>query len=60
MSITEIIKKFKSYMILGDALLQLETFVWILNHISDQSQHNLLCGGVSLSISKNSKLAPVP
>ena len=27
-------KKFKSYMILGDAVSKLQTFVWILNHIS--------------------------
>ena len=53
-------------MVLGDAVSKLETFVWILNHISrfitwslfilkasylnDQSQHNLSCGVVSLSI----------
>ena len=66
------------YMVLGDAVSKLETFVWILNHISrsitnglclpykhhtwsnDQSQHDLSCGDVSLSISLSLKLAPVP
>ena len=33
-SITEIIKILRVYMILGDAVSQLQTFVWILNHIS--------------------------
>ena len=33
-SIKEIIKYFQSYMILGDAVSKLKTFVWILNHIS--------------------------
>ena len=44
-------------MVLGDAVSKLETFVWILNHISrsitwsnDQSRHDLSCGGVRLSI----------
>ena len=32
--ITEIIKKLRVYMILGHAVSKLETFVWILNHIS--------------------------
>ena len=55
-------------MVLRDAVSKLETFVWILKHISrfiawslfilkvsyllnDQSQHDLSCGDVSLSIS---------
>ena len=33
-SITEIIKILRVYMILGDAVSKLETFVWILNYIS--------------------------
>ena len=33
-SIAEIIKILRVYMILGDAVSKLETFVWILNHIS--------------------------
>ena len=35
-SITEVIEKFKSliYMVLRDAVSTLETFVWILNHVS--------------------------
>ena len=45
-------------MVLEDAVSTLETFVWILNHVSrslinlvsDYSQRNLLCGGVSSSI----------
>ena len=32
--ITEIIKKIRVYLILGDAVSKLETFLWILNHIS--------------------------
>ena len=41
-------------MVLGDAVSRLETFIWILNHISrsitcsmsnDQSQHDLWCDG---------------
>ena len=61
-------------MILGDAVSKLQTFVWILSHFSrsitwslytlkesnDQSEHDLSCGGVSLSINRNFKLAPVP
>ena len=53
-------------MVLVEVLSKLKTFVWILNHISrliaglsvhpksmiilDQSQHDFLCGSVSLSI----------
>ena len=33
-SITEITKILRVYMVLGDAVLKLETFVWILKHIS--------------------------
>ena len=33
-SIREIIKVLRVYMIFGDAVSQLQTFVWILNHIS--------------------------
>ena len=33
-SITEIIKIFRVYMVLGDAVSKSETFVWILKHIS--------------------------
>ena len=33
-SITEMIKILRVYVILGDVVSQLETFVWILNHIS--------------------------
>ena len=50
-------KLLKLYLVLGDAVLKLETFVWILNHISrsvarsnEQTQHDISCGGVSLSI----------
>ena len=54
-------------MVLGDAVTKLQRFVWIFNHVSrvitwsnDQSQHDLLYDGVSLSISLNLKLAPFP
>ncbi len=46
----------KVSMVLGDAGRQLETFVWILNHVSrsitsfDQFYPDLSCGGVRLSI----------
>ena len=36
MNITEIIKKFKSFMVLGDAASKLETFVWIFDFVSVQ------------------------
>ena len=41
-SITEIIKTLRVYMILGDAVSQLETFVWILSHISRSITWSLL------------------
>ena len=60
-------------MVLGDAVTKLQTFVWIFNHVSrviyldpcstltnNQSEHDLLYGGVSLSISLSLKLTPVP
>ena len=66
-------KKLKVYMVLGDAVTKLQTFVWIFNYVSNpcstlehqtwshnQSQHNLFYGGVNLSISLNLILAPVP
>ena len=60
-------------MVLGDAVTKLQRFVWLFNHVSrviTWSLFNLrapnlvkwpiLYGGVSLSISLNLKLAPVP
>ena len=56
-------------MVLGDAVLKLETFVWILNHISRsitwslfnlKVSYSVKCGGASLSIGQNLKLASFP
>ncbi len=33
-AVTKLIKILRDYMVLGDAGLQLETFVWIFNHVS--------------------------
>ena len=56
-------------MVLGNAVTKLQTFVRIFNHVStlehqtwsnNQSQHDLLYGGVGLSISLKLKLTPAP
>ena len=33
-NITEIVKKLRVYMVWGDAVTKLQTFVWIFNHVS--------------------------
>ena len=49
-SITEMIKILRVYVILGDVVSQLETFVWILNHISRSITWSLFTLKASYSV----------